>query len=121
VLAVLVRLSPLLFSPHCHLSSLLSPFILFFPSVVLPPVLFPSSSRLLSVFFFTFSPPLFSSCSFCPCSPLLFFFILSQSPHYLVLSSSSFSLLLSLCFLSLSFPLPFFFSSSLVRLLLQFL
>jgi len=40
--------------------------------------------------FFTFSPPLFSPCSFCPCSPLLFFFILSRFPHCLVLSSSFF-------------------------------
>ena len=54
-----------------------------------PSVLFPSSSRLLPVFylFFPFSPPLFSPCSFCPCSPLLFFFILSRFPHCLVLSS----------------------------------
>ncbi|KAJ6998280.1 hypothetical protein NC653_014468 [Populus alba x Populus x berolinensis] len=57
-----------------------------------PTVLFPSFSRLLSVFF-TFSPPLFSPCSFYPCSPLLFFFILSRSPHCLVIFFLSFFLL----------------------------
>jgi len=31
-----------------------------------------------------FSPPLFSTFSFCPCSPLLFFFLLSCSPRCLL-------------------------------------
>jgi len=35
-------------SPHCHLSSLLSPFVLFFPSVVFPPFLLGPSSAFYS-------------------------------------------------------------------------
>jgi len=38
-----------------------------------------------------FSPPLFSPFSFCPCSLLLFFFLLSRSPHCLLLFFSVFS------------------------------
>ena len=34
-----------------------------------------------------FSPPLFSPFSFCLCSPLLFFFLLSRSPHCLLFFS----------------------------------
>ena len=37
-----------------------------------------------------FSPPLFSPFSFCLCSPLLFFFLLSRSPHCLLLLFLSF-------------------------------
>ena len=57
------------------LSLFLSPFVLFPPPATL----------CFLFFFFTFSPPLFSPCSFCPCSPLLFFFLLSGSPHCLII------------------------------------
>ena len=71
---------------------------------------------LLCVFFCCLSPlclcfPLcsllnvsFSLQCLCPRSPLLLFFLLSRSPHCLVLFLFLFSLLLPLCFLSLSFP-----------------
>jgi len=78
---VLLCIMPSLFSFSLvlfHSSPFSSPF-----SVLSPPIFFllPPGS---SLFFFTFSPPLFSPFSFCPCSLLLFFFLLSRSPHCLV-------------------------------------